>query len=136
MEKFRAAAVKPDQIKTGGIELPVQNVSGAEERAVQYKLDHVTIRQAIDIAYELEHTDPSLRLEGIEFTSSQVDPHYYEVDFKNRELRSENGGASRVSDRTKRAKRSRQDNDKGVTTKAAPTNDENFQSYFQYFPVS
>jgi hypothetical protein len=81
-QKLAGAGVKPEQIKVDGADLPVDNVSGAEEHGIEFRLDHITIRQALDLGYELEHTDPSLHLGSVEFTADATDPHYYAVGFK------------------------------------------------------
>jgi hypothetical protein len=79
--KIAASGIKPDQIKDQS-EMPPQNVGGADQKGFQYHIAHLTIRQALDLSYELEHTDPSLKLGGLELIAEPQDPHFYEVGIK------------------------------------------------------
>jgi hypothetical protein len=76
--KIVGNGVKPEQIKDQG-ELPPQNVSGANQQGYQYRIAHLTVRQAMDLGYDLEHTDPSFKLAGIELNAEPQDPHFYVV---------------------------------------------------------
>jgi hypothetical protein len=79
--KIAASGIKSDQIKDQS-EMPPQNVGGADQKGYQYHIAHLTIRQAIDLSYELEHADPSLKLGGLELIAEAQDPHFYEVGIK------------------------------------------------------
>jgi hypothetical protein len=79
--KIAASGIKPDQIKDQS-EMPAQNIAGADQKGFQYHIAHLTIRQAIDLSYQLEQTDPSLKLGGLELIAEPQDPHFYEVGIK------------------------------------------------------
>jgi hypothetical protein len=79
--KIAGSGVKTDQIKDQG-DLPPQNVSGANQQGYQYHIAHLTIRQAMNISYDLEHTDPSFKLAAIELAAEKEDHHFYEVGIK------------------------------------------------------
>ncbi len=79
--KIAAAGIKPEQIKDQS-EMPPQNVGGADQKGFQYHIAHLTVRQAIDLSYELEHTDASLKVGGLELAAEPQDPHFYEVGIK------------------------------------------------------
>jgi hypothetical protein len=76
--KMASNGIKPEQIKDQG-ELPSQNVGGANQQGYQYRITHLTIRQAMDLGYDLEHVDPSFKLAGIELSAEPQDPHFYIV---------------------------------------------------------
>lgn len=78
-QKIAAAGVKPEQVKEASEVNPAYR--GVESRGFRYRIDRVTIRQGLDIAYEIEHTDPSLKLLDLEFSANATDPHFYEVAF-------------------------------------------------------
>jgi hypothetical protein len=79
--KIAAAGVKPDQVRDQS-EMPPQNVGGADQKGFQFRIAHLTIRQALDISYELEHTDPSFKVAGLELIAEAQDPHFYETGIK------------------------------------------------------
>jgi len=80
-QKITGAGVKPEQVKEQS-EMPQQNVGGAEQRGFQYRITHLTVRQALDLSYELEHTDPSFKVAGLELAAEPQDPHFYVVGIK------------------------------------------------------
>ncbi len=80
-QKIIGQGLKPEQIKD------VQEVSGkdtktVEQKGISYNLTHVTVRQAIDIAYELEQTDKSFKLSEFQLDAQQEDPHFYDLRLK------------------------------------------------------
>jgi hypothetical protein len=79
--KLSAAGVKPEQIKASN-DMPAHIVSGTEQHGLEYRVEHLTVRQAVDIAYELEHTDPGFKLQALDLAADMKDPHFYNVDFK------------------------------------------------------
>ncbi|MDZ4678252.1 MAG: hypothetical protein SGI74_12175 [Oligoflexia bacterium] len=79
-QRIAGAGVLPEQIL--GQEIPESPYFGTNQRGYQYKISKLTIRQAIDIAYELEHADPSLKLSSFSVTADAADPHYYYTTFK------------------------------------------------------
>jgi len=79
--KIAGNGIKTEQVKDQG-ELPPQNVSGANQQGYQYRIAHLTVRQAMDLSYDLEHTDPSFKLAGIELLAEPQDPHFYVVGIK------------------------------------------------------
>jgi type II secretory pathway component PulM len=56
--------------------------SNVEQKGIGYTIQHVTIRQALDIAYELEQTDKSFHLSNFEVMAEQQDPHFYSLKLK------------------------------------------------------
>jgi type II secretory pathway component PulM len=80
-QKLVANGIKPEQIKES-LDVPTQIVSGTEERGFQYRIKKLTIRQIVDVTYEIEHTDPGLRILNLEIKNTDPDPHYYELTFK------------------------------------------------------
>jgi len=80
-QKLVGNGVKTSQIKDQGT-LPPQNVAGANQQGYQYRLSHLTVRQATDLSYDLEHVDPSFKIAGIELIAETQDPHFYEVGIK------------------------------------------------------
>jgi hypothetical protein len=79
--KIANAGIKTDQVKDQS-EMPMQLVGLAEQHGFQYRITHITIRQAVDLGYELEHVDPSLHIGGLEVTAEPQDPHFYDVGIK------------------------------------------------------
>jgi hypothetical protein len=80
-QKLSAGGVKPDQIKES-VATPTRSVSGVDERGYVYQIQKLTIRQAVDLGYELEHSDPNLKLLDLKIVNNNPDPHYYDVTFK------------------------------------------------------
>jgi len=80
-QKIAQAGIKPEQVKESN-ELPPKNINGAQEQGLRYRLEHLTVRQAVDLGYEMEHTDPSLKLVGLDVVGNDPDPHFYEVAYK------------------------------------------------------
>ncbi|MCC6278592.1 MAG: hypothetical protein IT289_11820 [Oligoflexia bacterium] len=80
-QKVAAAGIRPDQIREGS-ELPPVNQFGTDMRTFQYRFEKITIRQAVEVAYEIEHVDASFRLQGISMKSHASDSHYYDVTMK------------------------------------------------------
>jgi hypothetical protein len=79
--KIAGAGIKPDQIKDQS-EMAPQMVAGANQQGFQYRIAHLTVRQALDLSYELEHTDPNFKLAGLELLAEPKDPHFYELGIK------------------------------------------------------
>jgi hypothetical protein len=80
-QKAISHGVPIEQIKET-IELNGNGPANVEQKGVQYTLNHVTIRQAIDIAYDFEQTDKSFRLSDFEVLAEQQDPHFYNMKLK------------------------------------------------------
>jgi hypothetical protein len=80
-QRITAAQVKPEQIKESG-ELPPTTVAGTDQKGFFYRIEKLTIKQAMELGYDLEHSDPSLRLLSMEITAQKPDPHYYDVLYK------------------------------------------------------
>jgi hypothetical protein len=75
-QKLMAVGIKAEQIRTV-TETPPTMQFGAEMRGVSYTIERITIRQAIDVAYELEHMDPSYKLQGFSVKAHPSDPHFF-----------------------------------------------------------
>lgn len=80
-QKITGAGVKTGQVVDQS-EMPPQSINGAQQRGFQYHINHLTIRQALDLSYELEHTDPSFKLAGLELIAEPQDPHFYGVSIR------------------------------------------------------
>ncbi len=80
-QKIAAASVKPEQVKSSG-EIPTSDIMGAEQRGYFYQIHKLTIKQAVSLAFELEHADFSLKLSGFELIAQNTDPHFYDVNYK------------------------------------------------------
>lgn len=80
-QKIMAQGVAPTQIKET-VEDNKGSPVNVEMKGIRYHIQHVTIKQALNIAYELENIDKSLRLSDLELTAEQKDPHFYDLKFR------------------------------------------------------
>lgn len=80
-QKILAQGIKVEQIKDT-VDASGGGPAQVEQRGVLYTIQHVTVRQAIDVAYELEQTDRSLRIADLELIATQADPHFYDMKIK------------------------------------------------------
>ncbi|WII71937.1 hypothetical protein QJS83_15850 [Bdellovibrio sp. 22V] len=82
--QIKAANLLPEQVK--GTEV-IQNDSklvpqNLTEGAVQVSLAKLNIRQALDMGYQFQSINPSLKLKDIIMTANSEDARYYDVTYK------------------------------------------------------
>lgn len=80
-QKIGLIGIKPEQIKEVQ-ESMERGTANAERRGVSLTFTHVTVKQALDLAYELEQADKSLRLTDFQLDAEQADPHFYQLRIK------------------------------------------------------
>ncbi|MCC7405615.1 MAG: hypothetical protein IT288_14545 [Bdellovibrionales bacterium] len=56
--------------------------SSVLQQGVRVELKQLNLRQIIDVGYELQNLDPSVKMTGLEIQATAEDPHYFTVAFK------------------------------------------------------
>ncbi len=80
-QRLAVVGVKPEQLKEF-METQERGTANADRKGAAVLLNHVTIKQALDLAYEFEQSDKSLRLADFELTAEKQDPHFYTLRLK------------------------------------------------------
>lgn len=75
------AGVKPDQVKEA-VEIPTSSLGSVEKVGILYRIGRITIKQAVDLGYNLQKLASGLHLAAFNLTADKADPHFYEVVFK------------------------------------------------------
>ncbi len=80
-QRILAKGVKIEQI-TESSDASGGGPANVDQHGIHYTIGHVTIRQALDISYDLEQADKSFKLSDFELAAEPTDPHYYTLKVK------------------------------------------------------
>ncbi|MBK9293365.1 MAG: hypothetical protein IPM57_02815 [Oligoflexia bacterium] len=80
-QKIIAQGVTTSQIREASADNK-STLQDVEVNGIRYFIQHVTVKQALNIAYELEQVDKSLKVEDFELIAEQKDPHYYDLKLR------------------------------------------------------
>jgi hypothetical protein len=79
--KLAELGIKPEQIKSAS-ELTDSPFPSVQAKGIDYNIDHITIRQAVNLSFELERNMGGLKISTFDLMATPQDPHFYNLRLK------------------------------------------------------
>lgn len=80
-EELKKLNVGPGQIKESAEYNPGDYPSVVTHGLI-YRLEHLTIRQVMDLTFAIEQSDSTVKIQGLDISAQTADPHYYNFSVK------------------------------------------------------